>query len=136
MKKTHFKKPRRDKEHLEQAQFIEWCRLEVLENRIPDLGSIYAVPNGGLRNARTAAALKREGVKAGIPDLVLPRARGGYFGLYVEMKTDGGTIGNEQIKVGQDLTRNGYKVIYCFTCQEAIEGVLAYLAEPQTKGSI
>lgn len=34
-----------------------------------------------------AAKLKALGVKAGIPDLVLPMARGGIFGLHIEFKT-------------------------------------------------
>ena len=30
--------------------------------------------------------LKRQGVKAGVPDIMLPAARAGYHGLYIELK--------------------------------------------------
>lgn len=43
----------------------------------PELKLLYHVPNGGKRDKRTATALRRQGVKAGVPDLCLPVARGG-----------------------------------------------------------
>ena len=30
--------------------------------------------------------MKRQGVKAGVPDICLPVARNGYHGLYIELK--------------------------------------------------
>ncbi len=44
------------------------------------------MPNGGKRDKATAAVLKRQGVKAGVPDIMLPAARAGYHGLYIELK--------------------------------------------------
>ena len=53
---------------------------------VPELLDMFAIPNGGLRDKITAANLKREGVKPGVPDIFLPVARGGWHGLFVEMK--------------------------------------------------
>jgi hypothetical protein len=46
----------------------------------------YHVPNGGQRHKKTAADLKNQGVRAGVSDLVVMEARGGWHGLYLEFK--------------------------------------------------
>jgi len=46
------------------------------------------VPNGGKRNKREAARLKRMGVRAGVHDYFLPVPMGIYHGLWVELKPD------------------------------------------------
>jgi hypothetical protein len=47
---------------------------------------LYHVPNGGKRNPREAARMKRMGVRAGVHDYHLPVARGCYHGLWIELK--------------------------------------------------
>lgn len=84
----------------EQAAVVEYC--DILN--IP----VYHVPNGGLRNAREAANLKRQGVKAGVPDLCIPVARGGFHGLYIEMKTLKGKPTDKQLKWLGLLRDEGY----------------------------
>ena len=44
------------------------------------LGGIYTGP-------RQAAKAKRTGYKRGFPDLQITEARGGFFGLFLELKT-------------------------------------------------
>jgi hypothetical protein len=39
------------------------------------LSLMFAIPNGGLRHKAEANKLKSEGVKAGVPDIMLPIAR-------------------------------------------------------------
>mgnify|MGYP004433785991 CR=1 FL=1 len=56
---------------------------ELQHNLLPLHSTMYLLKQ---RDARTAANLKRQGVKAGVPDLHLPVARGGYNGLYIELK--------------------------------------------------
>ena len=70
-----------------QEAIIEWCAWNM--QQYPELELLYHVPNGGKRDKATAAVLKRQGVKAGVPDLVLPVARCGYHGLYIELKAPG-----------------------------------------------
>ena len=62
----------RSYEEAEQAAIFEWAEYE--KRKYPELELLYHVPNGGKRDAKTAAILKRCGVKAGVPDLVLPVA--------------------------------------------------------------
>lgn len=54
-------------------------------------------PNGGHRDYREAAKFKRLGVSAGFPDLVVPYARKGRHGLYIELKRlYGGSLSEHQ----------------------------------------
>src|SRR5699024_3023532 len=75
-----------DHEGTEQRALMLWLYGEQL--RGSEVGAlyplIYHVPNGGQRSKKTAADLKREGVKAGVSDLVVMSARGGWHGMYLE----------------------------------------------------
>jgi len=80
--------PRVDHEGAEQMALIRWLYGE--QQRGEAVGALYDVtyhvPNGGQRNKKTAADLKRQGVKAGVSDLVVMEGRGGWLGLYLEFK--------------------------------------------------
>ena len=64
---------------------VKWFRLIYPEPNY----LIYAIPNGGSRSAKTGAWLKKEGVRAGMPDLCI-HAKGKMF--YVEMKAPLGVL--------------------------------------------
>ena len=68
-------------EHLEQVRLVSWFRRTYPGVRI------FAIPNGGGRSASQGAALKAEGVQAGLPDLFVPE-----WLLWVEMKREAGGI--------------------------------------------
>ena len=68
-------------EHLEQVRLVSWFRRTYPGVRI------FAVPNGGHRGASQGAALKAEGVQAGVPDLFVPE-----WLLWVEMKREAGGV--------------------------------------------
>ncbi|WP_244264824.1 VRR-NUC domain-containing protein [Vreelandella boliviensis] len=77
-----------DWEGQEQAVLIRWLYGEKMRGLpVSELfDATFHVPNGGHRNKKTASALKRQGVKAGVSDLPVRQARGGWFGLYLEFK--------------------------------------------------
>ena len=85
---------------------MEWADGQLA--RHPELQMLYAIPNGGARNAVTGALLKAEGVKPGVPDLCLPVARGQYHGLYIEMKSSKGKPTEDQLKWLAALKAQGY----------------------------
>jgi hypothetical protein len=120
-----------DREGLEQAALIK-----ELELRFPDVAAlIYHVPNGGHRHKLVAIKLKGQGVKAGVPDLVLPMARGGYFGLYLELKAtapNDAAVSASQHAWIRRLNDQGYLAIVCRGHFDAMEQIRAYLRLPQT----
>jgi hypothetical protein len=75
---------RGDPEHQMQVALFKWARIAA--NLDPRLLLLFAVPNGGHRDKRTAARLSAEGVKPGVPDVCLPVAVGKYPGLWLELK--------------------------------------------------
>ena len=115
-----------DREGLEQASLITELRL-----RLPEVAElIYHVPNGGHRLKKVAADLKGQGVAAGVPDLVLTMARGGYFGLYIEFKAtppNAAAVSDSQHKWIRKLNEQGYLAIVCRGHFDAMEQIRAYL---------
>jgi hypothetical protein len=91
---------------------------------------LHHIPNGGKRNKREAARLKAEGVLPGVPDLFLPLARGGYHGLYMEVKrpdTTKSKVSDEQQAFLDHAHAEGYKVIVVRSAQQGIDAVIEYL---------
>ncbi|MFK9079623.1 VRR-NUC domain-containing protein [Pseudomonas neuropathica] len=115
-----------DREGLEQAALMAELRARMPE--VADL--IYHVPNGGHRVKAVAAKLKAQGVKAGIPDLVLPMARGGFFGLYIEFKAtppNDAAISSIQHERIRKLNAQGYLAVVCRGHFDTMEQIRAYL---------
>lgn len=109
----------------EQELIIQWA--DYMSIKHPELAMLFHIPNGGKRDARTAAILKRQGVKAGVPDLFLPVPRGGYHGLFIELKAKGGRLSDHQERWIKALTIEGYKAIVCYGHEEATEALANYI---------
>lgn len=116
---------RKRSEATEQERLISWAQWQ--HNRFPELKLLFHIPNGGSRNTLEAANLKRQGVKAGVPDLFLPVARGTYHGLFIEMKWGKNTVTDKQDEWLHDLTVQGYKAAVCYGADEAMDIITNYL---------
>lgn len=113
-------------EHVEQVHLFQWAAWQ--SGKYPELDLMYAIPNGGYRNKKTAAELKAEGVKSGVSDIFLPVARCKKHGLYIEMKrTEGGKLSKSQEKFIAGVKNQGYAAIVCFGFEKAKEIILQYL---------
>lgn len=73
----------------------------------------FAVPNGGSRNKREAARMKREGVTAGVADAILLIPKGEYHGLCIEFKTATGRQSREQKAFQEATEKQGYLYKIC-----------------------
>ena len=111
----------------EQEALFKWA--EAMSGKYPCLRLMYHVPNGGHRSAAVAGKLKAEGVKAGVPDICLPSARGGYHGLYIELKAGKNTATKEQKEWLSALSEEGYKAVVCRGWVNAAEEIKKYLEE-------
>jgi hypothetical protein len=116
--------PRRT-EHAEAVALMRCVRLH--EARWPELRLLYAIPNGGDRHPIVAAKMKAEGVRAGVPDYCLPVPRGGYHGLYVELKTPTGYPSREQRAWIAALREQGYRAEVCRGWAAAWDVIRDYL---------
>lgn len=113
-------------EHLEQVALFQWARKNLSVH--PELDAMFAVPNGGARNPITAKRLKAEGVKAGVPDIFLMAARGGYHGMVIELKrVGGGRLTAEQCRWLAMLGDEGYLAVVCHGWVEAKDHIIQYL---------
>lgn len=106
-----------------QSSCISWFGLQF-----PKLAPLlFAVPNGGSRNVIEAANLKKQGVRAGVADLIFLFPKGGHASLCIEMKYK---------KSGQQPTQKnwqrlaeaaGNKYVVCRTLEEFMKEVRNYL---------
>lgn len=119
---------RKDLEHQEQKAFFDWCKLN--SKKIPDLSKFYANPNGGHRHIAVAAKLKREGVKKGQLDTMLPVPRGGFCGLTIEFKAGTGKPSEEQINIITERQKDGWLAVICWDWQAAARVAIGYIGLP------
>ncbi|MCM1256494.1 MAG: VRR-NUC domain-containing protein [Roseburia sp.] len=114
-----------DTESGAQDMLFTWAMWQ--QGARPELELLHHIPNGGKRDARTGRALKRQGVKAGVPDLCLPVARGGFHGLYIELKVGNNTTSPRQKEWISNLGQQGYCARVCRGWEEAKETIEGYL---------
>ena len=106
-----------DDEQIAFVEYLQWMKIPH-----------FHIANGGFRNAREAARLKRAGVCAGVPDLFLPVPSGGRHGLFIEMKrVKGGIVSPNQKIWLRDLDLWGYGAQVTAGCERAIEALESYL---------
>lgn len=112
-------------ESQEQQALFEWAAYQA--GKWPELRWMYHIPNEGLRNPRTGARLKKEGLKPGVPDICLPVPRGGYHGLFIELKAGKNKPTETQIEWLQELVRQGYAAGWCTGWEQAAEMIKRYM---------
>ena len=127
------KASRQNCEETKQKAVISWSKW-IRIPPAPDIepGSkvfdyLFAIPNGGSRHPREAANLKASGVKAGVHDLMLPIARGGYVGLWVEMKHGKNTLTEDQKAWGERMRLAGYLTVTAWEAETAEKAIADYL---------
>ncbi len=110
-----------EREHHIQVACVRWFQTQHPRHLL------FAIPNGGKRNPVVAAKLKAEGVLPGVPDLFIAAARGGFNGLFVELKAGKNKPTPAQEDVMRGLTSAGYKCAVCRSLDEFMEVVNDYL---------
>lgn len=133
------RKPQAHKESRLQESCVLWFRLQY-----PKLALLlFAVPNGGKRTHRTvvrngkvytyspeAMQMRKEGVTAGVADMILLMPAKGYASLCIEMKTtDKGSRQRECQKEWQTAVEKvGNKYVVCRTIEEFMATIRDYLS--------
>lgn len=110
-----------DPEHLMQCEIVDDFRAVYPEFS----GLLHSIPNGGklpyhknekgIYTSPQRIKLVREGMLNGIPDLFLPVARGGWHGLYMELKILPNQPSEEQVMRMDLLMKQGFLCTVCYT---------------------
>lgn len=123
----------KDTEHSHQVAVFMWAGMPEQQQAYPELKHMFAIPNGGQRNKITGANLKAEGVKPGVPDIMLPVAKHPYHGLFIEMKKPkGGVVGDSQAEFIEQLRLNGYYAAVCTSWAQARDCIIWYMNKEGT----
>ena len=112
-------------EEQEQTVVMHWAAMA--SGRWPELRLLFHIPNGGKRSKSEAVRFRAAGVRSGVPDLFLPCSRGGYHGLWIEMKAVGGRVSREQEQWRKDLLEQGYMYAVCYGADAAIATIEKYM---------
>jgi len=115
-------------EHQIQSAWFQWWDATY---RSP---LAWATPNGGFRAARTAAMLKKEGVRSGVPDVFIAIPKNGWAGMFIEFKKDKGRLTDNQKMYLETLSQQGYYTIVAYGLDEGIAMTELYLKGEQPRG--
>lgn len=116
-------------EDKQQAAVFQWAKF------YPELNWMHASLNGAKLSGTSTqrkirgGRLKAQGMKKGVFDICLPKARNGYHGMFIEMKRgDGkGKVSVEQKDFGLSVTADGYLCVVCHGSAQAIEEIKNYM---------
>lgn len=108
--KRHESNPLEETEQIALAQYLDlrgflWCH----------------VPNGGMRHPAVANRMKAQGVKPGVPDiLIMDKPYYSYCATAIELKRKkGGVLSEDQRYWTQELQSRGWAVKVCHGFEEA-----------------
>lgn len=99
----------RQEEHNIQVGIVQYLRLRGFD--------VFAIPNGGRRDAVTGAKLKAEGVTAGVADMIILLPFGNV--LFVEVKTAKGRQSPEQKAFQERVESLGFNYVIWRSVEDA-----------------
>lgn len=115
-------------EHQIQSAIVEWANFTKIPKGVTFIGEyLIAIPNGGYRNKKEAAILKKEGVTAGVSDMFLALPNKVYNGLWIECKSMGGRVSNYQLEWMDKMKKEGYDAKVVSKVDTGIQAIKDYL---------
>ena len=122
------KKKKGKPEHFLQVDCVDWFR-----EMFPQYAEcLFAVPNGGSRNALEAMNLKKEGVLPGVFDLFLAVPKGHFNGFFIESKVKPNTLSKHQREFKKRMRRMGYYAQEYYTLEEFKKLIINYMNNEKT----
>lgn len=111
----------------EQEKLFAWCLAKGIE--------MVHIPNERKCSAFVAGQLLRQGLRKGFPDNFIPIARGGFHGLFIELKRARKSLSKkspEQREWVKKLNAAGYKAVFCYGADDAKKVISEYLTALET----
>lgn len=124
-KKAKPRKPAEPYEYKTQIACVNWFASQY--RKTYDAGLLIHIPNERLCTPKQGATLRAMGLRKGAADIALFVPRGGYHGLFVEMKRAGGRQRPEQKAWEQAVTMQGYMYRVCNSVESFMQAVNDYL---------
>lgn len=111
-------------EHQEQVELVKW-----FQGAYPEIKTrLFAIPNGTNKSVRQAAWYMAEGLRSGVPDMMLPIPKNGFHGLFIELKRQkGGVLSKTQKDWHEYLNAACYLAVVCHGAEEAKTAINSYL---------
>ncbi len=109
----------------EQEALFRWADFAV--GKYPEVKFLYHIPNEGKRSVYNGAAMRRQGLKSGVPDLCLPVSNGKYHALYIELKRKGEKPSLQQQNWIDWLNMYGNRAVWCQGWETAAKEIERYL---------
>lgn len=110
-----------------QTNFIKYLALKYPKTR-------YCASLGGIRTSfKQAIKAKANGYVKGFPDVQICEAKGGFFGLFIELKYKGYPT-KEQKSWIEDLNKLGYKAVVAKGLDQACDVLNDYMRLNDTRG--
>lgn len=123
-----------------------------VSGQIPELQWAFHVPNGGHRHIKVAMALKSQGVKRGVPDILIPvpstrlmdvatyaryihhaalstlpaHPTLPYVGLALELKVGTNKQSTDQIEWQKRFQQSGWRAVVCYGWEAAAKESILY----------
>lgn len=106
-----------------QIAFIDYCRRQRDERKMA-----FHIPNEAKRSEFGHARMVRKGLFPGAADNFIPAARGGWHGLFLELKAHGKEPTAAQRAFGRDIEACGYAFAWANTIDRAMAVTERYMA--------
>jgi len=111
-------------EEIEQCKLFDWIRT------IPELEKCaFHIANERKTNPMRGLLLKRMGVLSGVSDVFIALPKGGFHGLFLELKAGNNKATEHQRLFLEKMTQNGYLAICCTGYEAARAIILTYLGK-------
>lgn len=127
-----------DTEHGAQAAIFCWANQNL--DKYPQLKYLFAVPNGFYGSAAQKGKMKAEGLKNGVPDIMLLYRKRAliagindghhyelFSGLVIELKVKKNVPSKDQLDWLAFLKQQGYQCWICYGWLEARDKIVEYL---------
>jgi len=123
-----------------------------IQGQVPEVQWAFHVPNGGHRHIAVAMQLKAQGVKSGVPDILIPVPSARrmddatrhvfdtqtqqlnattlpYFGLAIELKVGKNKQSEEQVRWQARFQQSGWRAVVCYGWEAAARETLLYFGK-------
>src|SRR5690554_1565427 len=115
-------------ETIEQIKGIDWLRANYPQTAKRTMH----IPNERKQKPIWGYILNLMGLLKGASDLFIAEARGGYHGLFIEVKTKKGRLTESQKEFLNNVYQAGYKAEVAFGADELIKIIKEYLDMAET----